>query len=100
MIYIPKGNHIIVIMKTYTGAQKGIKKVRPSAKVVTSSIGIRIALKKIKSPLRIALVHIFYLFATHVINMVNVRVVVVVNAFKCLSYRIGTCYSVPLFNDY
>jgi len=61
MIYKPKGNHIIVIKKRYIGAQKGIKKVTPIAKVVTSSTGIRIALKKIKSPFRIALVHIFYL---------------------------------------
>jgi len=60
MIYKLKGNHIKFIMRRYTGINnpKLIAKRQPIEPVVMGITGIRIALKKVRSPLRIALVHI------------------------------------------
>jgi hypothetical protein len=63
MIYKLQGNHTMLIMKRYRGINKPklIAKRQPIAPVVTGITGIRITLKMLNSPLRIALAHIMYL---------------------------------------
>ncbi len=73
MIYKLKGSHIRCIIKRYTGINnpKLIARRQPIEPVVMGITGIRIALKKIKSPLRIALAHILCTFSQHISNHTN-----------------------------
>ena len=70
MIYKLKGNHIRLIMKRYTGINnpKVIAQRQPIEPVVMGITGIRIALKKVRRPLRIALAHILCTFSQHIRN--------------------------------